>query len=380
MNNNYILLVSAFFSSLILTYAFIPSIIKVAKIKQLFDEEDLRTSHEGVVPTLGGVAIFAGFIIGFCLFATFAHTQSNLTGVYEIKYILAAMCFMFMLGAKDDIVELVHTKKFIGQIFAACMIVLLGDIRITSLYGLFGISQISYLFSVLLTITTIIFIMNAFNIIDGINTLAASVGILSLIAFGSWFYYYGFLDYAIMAMAMTGALFAFFRFNYTPARIFMGDSGSLTIGLLMSVLAIQFIEKNEVELLRGATARIHIIAAPAMAVAVLIIPLFDTLRVFALRTQKKKSPFLADRNHIHHRIIDLGFSHIQATALLILVNVLIVILSYLLQSLGNFYLMLLQLFVCMLLTYLLFSIRLKKFITARKDENTTQLSLEMEIE
>jgi UDP-GlcNAc:undecaprenyl-phosphate GlcNAc-1-phosphate transferase len=380
MTNNYILLASAFFSSLILTYVFIPSIIKVAEIKHLFDEEDVRKSHEGVVPTLGGVGIFAGFIIGFCLFATFISPQSDADKVYEIKYVLAAMCFMFMLGSKDDIVELVHTKKFVGQIFAASMVVILGDIRITSLYGLFDISQIGYVFSVLLTITTIIFIVNAFNIIDGINTLSASLGILSLVAFGSWFYYYGFIDYAIMAMAMMGALVAFIRFNYTPARIFMGDSGSLSIGLLMAILAIQFIEKNEVELLRGATARIHIAAAPAMAVAVLIIPLFDTLRAFTLRILHKKSPFVADRNHIHHRIIDLGFSHIQATALLILVNIIIIIISYLLQSWGNLYLMLFQLSLCMLLAFLLFSVKLKKVITARKDENTAQLSLEMEVE
>ena len=126
-----------------------------------------------------------------------------------MRFILAALCFTFMLGAKDDIVELVASKKFIGQIFAACIIVILGEVRITSLYGLFGITYISEAFSILLTIVTIIFIINAFNIIDGINLLAGSVSIFMSVAFGVWFFFYGFFDYAILAAAMSGAVFAF---------------------------------------------------------------------------------------------------------------------------------------------------------------------------
>lgn len=372
MHSDYIKLASALLTSFVLTYMFIPSIIKVANIKHLFDTPGERKSHYGVIPTLGGVAIFGGFMIAFCLFASFD------LRTHEMKFILAALCFTFMLGAKDDIVELVASKKFIGQIFAACIIVILGEVRITSLYGLFGVSYINEFVSIVLSVVTIIFIINAFNIIDGINLLAGSISILMSVAFGVWFYYYGFFDYAILAAAMSGAVFAFLKYNYTPAKIFMGDSGSLSIGLLAAVLAIQFIEKNELVLHNGSSEGVKIIAAPAMAIAILIIPLFDTLRAFTLRILNKKSPFLADRNHIHHRLIDLGFSHITATYILIAVNLLFIVVVYFLQSWGNLYLMLFELGLAMMLTFLLFSFKVKKKMNTRKAEPSMQFSLEMD--
>lgn len=354
MHSDYIKLASALLTSFVLTYMFIPSIIKVANIKHLFDTPGARKSHSEVIPTLGGVGIFGGFMISFCLFASFD------LRTHEMKFILAALCFTFILGAKDDIVELVASKKFIGQIFAACIIVILGDVRLTSLYGLFGISYIGETFSIILSIVTTIFIINAFNIIDGINLLAGSITIFMSIAFGVWFYYYGFFDYAILAAAMSGAVFAFLKYNYTPAKIFMGDSGSLSIGLLAAVLAIQFIEKNELVLHNHSEEAFRITAAPSMAIAILIIPIFDTLRAFTLRIINKKSPFLADRNHIHHRLIDLGLSHLQASYLLIAINIVFVVVIYFLQSWGNLYLMLFEFGLATLLTFILFSFKLKK--------------------
>ena len=158
----------------------------------------------------------------------------------------------------------------------------------------------------------------------------------------------------------------------------MGDSGSLSIGLLAAVLAIQFIEKNEMVLHNGSSDGVEIIAAPAMAIAILIIPLFDTLRAFTLRILNKKSPFLADRNHIHHRLIDLGFSHITATYILIAVNLLFIVVVYFLQSWGNLYLMLFELGLAMMLTFLLFSFKVKKKMNTRKAEPSMQFSLEMD--
>lgn len=374
MHSNYLLLASAILTSFVLTYMFIPSIIKVAIIKHLYDTPDERKSHVDVIPTLGGVGIFGGFIIGFCLFARFDMKST------EIKYVIAALSFMFMLGAKDDIVELVANKKFIGQIFAAAIIVILGDIRLTSLYGLFGISIISDATSYILSIITIVFIINAFNLVDGINLLAGSVGVVATTAFGTWFLVHDFFDYAILAAAMSGALFAFLKYNYSPARIFMGDSGSLSVGLLVAVLAIQFIEKNEFVLALSGSQHelIRITAAPAMAVAVLIIPLYDTLRVFTLRIAHKKSPFIADRNHIHHKLLDSGLSHLKATIMLVFVNVLFIIASYFLQFLGNMYLMIVQLAFATLLSLLLIFIKSKKKITANISEKKMEYVLEMD--
>jgi UDP-N-acetylmuramyl pentapeptide phosphotransferase/UDP-N-acetylglucosamine-1-phosphate transferase len=326
---------------------FIPSIIKVANIKHLFDSPADRKSHYSAIPTLGGIGIFGGFLIAFCLFAKFYLAN-------EMRYIIAALCFIFMLGAKDDIVELVPSKKFIGQIFAACVIVILGDIRLTSMYGLLGITYLDYLPSVLLSMVTIIFIINAFNIIDGINLLAGTVGVLMFISFGTWFYFYGFYDYSILSAAMVGAIIAFLRYNFTPAQIFMGDSGSLSIGLLASVLAIQFIEKNEIVLKSGSTVGIQIVSSPAMAIAILIIPIYDTLRAFTLRILYRRSPFHADRIHIHHRLLDLGLSHISATAVLMAVNVAFIAIAYALQQIGNLYLMLVELALALALSFFLY--------------------------
>lgn len=371
MHSDYLKLASALLTSFVLTYMFIPSIIKIANIKHLFDSPNERKVHQNVIPTLGGIGIFAGFMISLCLFAKFFPSNG-------MRYILAALCFMFMLGAKDDIVELVATKKFIGQIFAASIVVILGDIRLTSLYGLFGFSYISEPVSMALSIVTIIFIINAFNIIDGINMLAGSICVLMSFAFGAWFFYYGFYDYAVLAASMSGAVLAFLKYNSTPAEIFMGDSGSLSIGLLAAVLAIQFIEQNEMVLLSGREQGIHIVAAPAMAIAVLIIPLFDTLRVFTLRILDKKSPFEADRNHIHHRLIDLGLSHFQATLMLVIVNIIFITLAYFLQSWGNLYLMLFELALAIVLSYILFSIKIKKKIEKTDSKKSMSLSLNID--
>lgn len=370
MHSDYFKLASALLTSFVLSYLFIPSIIKVATIKHLFDTPGKRKSHTKVIPTLGGIGIFGGFMISFCLFAAFD------LRTHEMKYILAALCFMFMLGAKDDIVELVASKKFIGQIFAASIIVILGDVRITSLYGLFGISYLGNMFSIILSIITIIFIINAFNIIDGINLLAGSIAILISLSFGIWFFYYGFFDYAILAASMSGAIFAFLKYNYTPAKIFMGDSGSLSIGLLAAVLAIQFIEKNELILRSHTDGIFSVTAAPAVAIAVLIIPIFDTLRVFVIRILHKKSPFVADRNHIHHRLLDLGLTHLEATSILIITNVVFIAIIYFLQGWGNFYLILFEFAFGSLLTILLYSVKIKKNenlpeVKSKKSNNLT---------
>ncbi len=370
MHSDLTLIFSALFTAFVLTYFFIPSIIKVAKIKHLYDvPDDHRKSHSDVIPTLGGIGIFGGFMIAFCLFANFSLANR------EIKYVLAALCFTFMLGAKDDIVDLVANKKFIGQIFSAAIIVVLGNIRITSMYGLFGITFLDTYSSIFLSILTIIFIVNAFNLIDGINLLAGSISIVISVAFGAWFYVYGFTDYAVLAAAMSGAVLAFLKYNFTPARIFMGDSGSMSIGLLAAILAIQFIEMNELILNKGISIGQPIVASPAMAIAVLIIPIYDALRVFTLRIMAKKSPFAADRNHIHHKLLDIGLSHLQATVILIVVNIFFIVTVYLLQDWGNLVLIILEILMATLLTLLLFLIKDKKKAEVKLPKRNVDLSL-----
>jgi UDP-N-acetylmuramyl pentapeptide phosphotransferase/UDP-N-acetylglucosamine-1-phosphate transferase len=279
-----------------------------------------------------------------------------------------------MLGAKDDIVELSHNKKFIGQFIAALIITYFADVRLTSMYGVLGISELPYWASLAFSTVTIVFIINAFNLIDGINWLASGVALIITISFGVWFFAHGFHEYAIMSAATSGAILSFMRFNYTPAKIFMGDSGSLSIGLISAVLAIVFIEKSYSVIYSSANMPFHVKTGPALAIAVMIIPIFDTLRAFSLRILKGKSPFVADRNHIHHRLVDLGFSHIQSSLILMSTNLAFIIITYNLQFIRNAILIPLIFLAATIMAGILFSFRIPDAERPKKD-NKKQLAI-----
>lgn len=313
---------AAFLTSMGVTLFAIPSIMRVAKLKHLYDMPGERKSHDDAVPTLGGMAIFAGMLFS----VTFWADQRELA---ELQYIIASVLILFFVGIKDDLIEIVPWKKLVGQLIAATIIVHFAEIRIYNIFGLFGINDIPVWASYVLTIFTMIVITNSFNLIDGIDTLAGSIGLIVSLTLGTWFLLFQETQFAIWAFALSGSLIAFLWFNKTPARIFMGDTGSLILGFTASILAIQFIEFTR-----------HIpfdhsykvLSVPVVAVSILIIPLFDTLRVFLIRAYRGVSPFSSDRRHVHHRLVDLGFSHVQATLILCLVNLSFIVGSYLLQG------------------------------------------------
>lgn len=321
----------SFLTAFFITWLAIPAIINIARVKGLMDEPGERRSHSTSIPTLGGIGIFAGLIFSVTFWTPFVVFS-------DLQYILCALIVIFLIGAKDDIVPLSPAKKFAGEILAAIILVFRADVKLTSLYGVFGIYDLSLWASLSLSIFTIIVIINAVNLIDGINGLSGSIGTVIAVTFGWWFYSINAIELAIIAFALAGALVAFLKYNYSPARIFMGDTGALLIGLVCSILAIKFIELN-----KGLTHPMAIESVPAVAVGVMIIPLFDTLRVFTLRALKGKSPFHPDRNHIHHLLIDSGLSHMQATYILVAVNVLFIFLVYKLQHIGSLPLLLLLL-------------------------------------
>ena len=311
----------SFFCSLIIALLAIPTIIKVSYLKHLYDVPDDRKTHGRVIPTLGGLAIFAGFMISLCIFAP------NHDVFITYKYLLAAVLIIFFIGLKDDILIISPIKKLAAQILAVSIIVLFGGVRLTSMYGLFGIEEISFEMGVMLTIFTMLVIMNGFNLIDGINLLSGGIGEVVVTTFGAWFYLNEFYALAIICSSLVGALIGFLWFNKTPAQIFMGDTGSLIVGLITSLICIKFIELNEF------STRLSVNSVPLIAFAVLIVPLFDTLRVFTWRILKGNSPLHPDRNHIHHRLLEIGFSHMKSSLLIMLANILIIIIAYTLQRL-----------------------------------------------
>jgi len=302
-----LVIICAFLFALLISYNVIPVLIKIAKAKHLFDLPDERTSHSMAIPTLGGLGIFIGFILSMTLFADFKVFPG-------LQYLEFAFIIAFFLGMKDDIIALDPMKKAIGLFLSVGAIVVLGDVRITSFYGLFHVNDLPYWFSVVFTLFTFLTIINAVNLIDGINGLCTATSIISSIAFGVWFYLEGSeksMQMVIIIVSVIGALLGFLKYNVSPARIFMGDTGSLLLGVLLAFFAIEFLETN-----KDYTGVYKIASSPVVAMSFIVLPLVDMVKVFIIRLLKKRSPFHADRNHIHHVLLNLGFSHTQATLIL----------------------------------------------------------------
>jgi len=333
--------IASLFSFVITCFA-IPVIVRVAKAKDFLANPNGRTSHLNPTPNLGGVAIFAGVIISSVLF-------TGITTAHELKYIIAGMIILFFVGLKDDLVPLVAYKKFIGQVITSLFIIIPGDLRITSLYGLFGFEEISYIWSLLITFLLFLALINSFNLIDGIDGLASGVGIIVSAFFAMCFISNNHLAYAIMCFILMASLAAFFLYNVfgKKNKIFLGDTGSMLIGLLLAVLAIRFLNFE-----RSDNCFIDQQASPAVLLSILVVPLFDTARVFILRVFRGESPFVADRNHIHHRLLDLSGSHIKATLIICLVNVFIIIVALTLQNIPAELLIAIIILLAALLSYL----------------------------
>lgn len=311
----------------IITFLAIPVVLQVAEQKKLYDVPDERKVHTRLVASLGGVGIFGGFLLAALL---------SIPGYLnpEFQYFFAASIIIFFLGLRDDIMILSATKKFIGQIIAASILIHLGGIRLDSMHGLFGFDQVSEGVGLALSYLTIIVVMNSFNLIDGIDGLAASLGILSTLVFGIYFFVIDYQAYALLSFSMAGSLVAFIIFNHHPAKIFMGDSGSLMVGLINSILVIKFINVAS-----SASVSVPVTSAVAIGFAILIVPLLDTLRVFSVRILKGKSPFTPDRNHVHHLLLDRGLSHSAVTFTCVAINVGFILIAWACKNIGPNYLM-----------------------------------------
>ena len=309
----------------------VPSIIFVSYTKKLLDEPNHRTIHESLTPRLGGLAIFAGFMSAITIFG-------NLS--YGVQQLLAGCLIMFFIGVKDDIVSVSAFKKFFVQLLAAGIVMVIGDVRITSFQGIFGIYNLDPGTSYAFTFLVIIGITNAINLIDGMDGLAGSVGLIISLTFGVYFFFYE-NPYAFVALSLAGGVIGFLKYNIYKAKIFMGDTGSLLCGFIISVLAIQFVEMKMVE------------SAPALAIGILIIPVFDTLRVFTIRILNGRWPFHPDRNHIHHRLLAMGFSQVSSLLILVGLNITSIGFMILFDDLGNFQLLFIMLVFMVFISLLL---------------------------
>lgn len=305
----------------------IPSLIKVAKLKHLVDEpsED-RKLHSRSIPTIGGIVIFGAIVFSYSLWfpEEYDHIPHMLT---NFKHLIAILILLFFVGVKDDIIGTAPMKKLVAHLIVGFILVVLANIRITSMHGLFGSYEIledwqSYLLSLFVYIV----VVNAINLIDGIDGLAGGIGFFIASFFGLLFLYAENVPLALLGFVLSGALLGFLVFNFSPARIFMGDSGSLTIGAIISVLAINAINIDTTKMPEWLNGNM-----PIIVMSILVYPLVDTLRVFTIRAFKGVSPFTADKNHIHHRFILLGLNHRQTVLWLYLYNILVVLGAVMIQ-------------------------------------------------
>lgn len=311
----------SFIAAFAICYMMIPPIIRLARDKKFVALPDERTSHEFPIPTIGGIAIYLAFILSSLLFG-------GITNAPILPYITASTLIIFIVGLKDDVYQTSPKVKLLGEFAAILVAVILADIRITNFQGVFGIYEVSYSVSVGFSILVFVGVTNAINLMDGIDGLAASLGIVACIGFGIFFWTTKRYGEAISCASLIGALAAFLRFNYASSekKIFMGDTGSLIIGFIIACLAIRF---NEINIHVPLKLKVH--ASPVISVAILAIPIFDTLRVMIFRIIKKKSPFKPDKSHIHHVLLTKGYSHHNATILISTFSFLLIVFMYSIQ-------------------------------------------------
>jgi len=351
-----IFVILAFFTAFIISLITLPEIIKVIMGREVFDTPGGRKIHIGNVPTMGGAAIFVGFILSALVWVPIDDLGS-------FKYLFFALILLAFTGIRDDMVALSSLNKFIIQLLAASVVVGLGGISITSLYT-FGIDLIfPEWLSFAISVFVIVGLTNSFNLVDGIDGLAASIALVCILFLGIWFYMTGFTNLALVCGAMCGAILAFMCFNWHPAKIFMGDTGSLFVGFFCAVVLITFLNKNE-----GLTSTnvFRISNSVSLAMVLFIYPIFDTSRIMLIRLSQRRSPFAPDKLHIHSLLLRLGLKHYQISIIVSICSVLGIFISLLIDELILDGIAIVIGFVACLIISFTISRRVKKFKSTRK--------------
>jgi UDP-N-acetylmuramyl pentapeptide phosphotransferase/UDP-N-acetylglucosamine-1-phosphate transferase len=311
----------AFVTAFVVAMIVMPALIRLIYRFKLFDLPDFRKEHAAPIPTMGGIASFLGMAVACVLWYRFSSDIFVVSFFFSIAVLLA-------IGMMDDLKNLSARYKFALQIAVALLIAFSG-VRITSFNGLFGINELSVSAQYTFTVLAITGITNAFNLIDGIDGLAGGLGFMSLVTLGIFLTLCGDANNAVVAFALSGGLLGFLYYNFNPAKIFMGDTGSLVLGFVTSVLCIKLIQLN----LDFTTSVLP--HAPVFVLSIVLIPVFDTLRVFALRIWSGRSPFSPDKNHIHHLLTNNGWNHSFAAKLLCGVHAVVLVVGYFLKDVSQ---------------------------------------------
>lgn len=314
-------------TSFLVSLTLMPVIIRIFRSIDLLDRPDKRKIHSISTPSLGGIGIFIGILFALLISVSFSDLASQ-------KFFLGGTILIFLLGVRDDLSSLMAQHKLVVQIFAASLVVFFGDVKIEGFNGLFGVESFPWFFDEIFSVFVIVVMTNAFNLIDGIDGLAGCVALIVSTFLGWAAYQSGQAIEAALAFSIAGASLGFLMHNWYPSKIFMGDTGSMVFGFMLTALMIKFLTTP---------APPSIVVAPvATSLALFVLPVYDTLRVMFIRFFTGKHPLAPDRNHIHHVLLKLGLNHAQSTSCLSIYNVAIISFAVLFQAIGELWIMLIM--------------------------------------
>ena len=310
------------------------------KSNKMYDPIVSRSSHNEKATRSGGMALFFTFCICYGLGKAIYSMSVDL-------YALIAFIFIALTGMADDFFSIKYREKFFLQVFAA-IILLQSGIYIDSFHGVFGIYEIPIWASYIVSVFVFIVIVNAFNLIDGIDGLSALLSIKFFLLTG------GIITIASKEMylvipSVVGAIAGFLFFNFNPSKkVFLGDTGALLLGSVIAFFIFYILDSENYIITDD------LISRPLLAILLIIYPLADTLRASLIRMYKGRSPFLADRVHLHHRLIDKGLSHYGASTLILILSISVLLLGFLMSSLFSLSICSMLIFIYLTIVYYVF--------------------------
>ena len=327
MQSALIILVSALAAYFAVKWVYF-KVLWIAKKYSIVDNPDARKLQKRPVPVLGGITVFFGLAMGVLAGAA-VHWIATGTMMYSLIPILCAMIIMIYTGALDDIHGLTPKTRFIVEILAVIALIFSSGGCIDSFHGLWGIGSFSWWIAVPLTVFAGVGIINAINMIDGVNGLCSGLCLLFSILFGVMFLKVRSLPNSVLAFSMGASVIPFFFHNVFGKRskMFLGDAGTMMIGILMVWFTISALRSDSSVTLLAYHKNVNMIA---MALAILSVPIFDTVRVMTQRIWHGNSPFHPDKTHLHHVFIRAGVSHSITTLIEVFINFLISAVLYLL--------------------------------------------------
>ena len=342
-----------------------PVIINVSRQKGLMDTPGNRKMHKDVTPTLGGLGVFIAFSLSIIFYGLLVELVYS--DLIKLLALLGSSIILLFLGVKDDLVSMSPNKKLLGQLLAVLNVVVLTDVRILNFDGMLGLGELPYFLSILFTVFVFVLVINALNLVDGIDGLAGSISIISSLVFGILFFVNEYYLMTLISFILIGSILGFLRYNLSSKqKIFMGDCGSMLAGFLLAYQGVSLLALNS-----NSSSSVLVSNAPVLLLAILSYPLFDLLRVFSIRIKQGRSPFSADSNHIHHRLLRIGLDHKEATMMLSVLSILVIGCSFLASDLEIH----LHLFITVMVGASLYLIPFLKIF----DKKASKFSVEKEI-